>query len=330
MAGVKAKFLALIVLTAASACGGAETWRIDDSGQWKAVEPNTGEMYLLRVAEIKKLVDAGQAKKVRKAAQQLKKDYPETGGKDFDAFMEGEILLCRGKLTKASRQYDKFMDEYPASGFKDAAMARQFEIGTAYLGGRKKQVLIFSIKGYDEGVKVMEKVADRGGNSDLARRAAVAVAQHYEKRKKYEEAYLKWSEVSSRWPTGETGKDALLGMAKNKYAQYNGSDYDASSLISARSYYENFRMRYPEEAAKQDIEGTVKVIDERIAAKQAKTGQYYERMGSREAANLYYQMVLDKWPQTQATKTAQERIERKEPEKKEENTWLKAIGKLLL
>jgi hypothetical protein len=41
-------------------------------------------------------------------------------------------------------------------------------------------------------------------------------------------------------------------------------------------------------------------------------------------------MVVEKWPQTQAAKTSQEGIERNKPEKKEENTWLKALGKLLL
>jgi len=330
MAGAKTAFLVWIVMTTGWVYAGAETWRIDGTGEWRAVEPNTDDAYLLRVAEIKRMVDAGKATKVRKAVKQLKKDYPEVAGKDFDAFIKGEVLLCQGKLTKASHQYDKFMDEYPASAFKDAAMARQFEIGSAYLGGRKKQVLIFRMKAYDEGIKVMDKVSDRGGKSELARRAALAVVQHYEKRKKYEQAYMKWSEVSSRWPTGETGRDALLGMARNKYSQYRGADYDVSSLVSARSYYDNFRLRYPDDANKMDIEGIVRTIDEKIAGKQAKTGQYYERTGSKEAANLYYQMVVERWPQTQAAKTSQEGINRKEPEKKEEKTWVKALGKLLL
>ena len=75
----------------------AETLRLDEQGQWQKVSDSNDEQYLLRVAEIKKLVDAGQPYKVPKAAKQLKNDYPGVAGKDFDSFIEAEVLLARGK-----------------------------------------------------------------------------------------------------------------------------------------------------------------------------------------------------------------------------------------
>ncbi len=191
-----------------------ETLRLDEQGQWQKAADSNDEQYLLRVAEIKKLVDAGKPGKVEKAAKQLKKDFPGVAGKDFDSFIEAEALLAKGKLTKAVKQYDKFLDDYPASGLKDAALNRQFEVGMEFLAGRKKTVLIFRVSAFDDGVKIMEKISDRTGAADIAKNALLAVAHSYEKRKQYNEAYLKWSEISTRWPTGEIARDALLAMAR--------------------------------------------------------------------------------------------------------------------
>ena len=80
----------------------------------------------------------------------------------------------------------------------------------------------------------MGKISDRTGNADMAKNAMLSVAHSYEKRKEYNEAYLKWSEISMRWPTGEMAKDALLAMARNKYAAYRGAAYDGSSLIAQK------------------------------------------------------------------------------------------------
>jgi outer membrane protein assembly factor BamD (BamD/ComL family) len=290
----------------------AETWRLGEGGQLQQTTGNRQEEFLLRVTDVKKLVDAGKPKKVREAAKQLKTDYPEIAGADFDAFIEAEVLLADDKLTKAVRQYDKFLDDYPASPLRDAALEREFGVASDYLAGRKKPfLLVFRISGYEDGVKIMDKIGDRAGTADIAKRALLAVAQSHEKRREYNEAYLKWSEISTRWPTGQMGKDALLAMSRNKYAAYRGPDYDGSSLISAKSYYENFKLRYPEEAQQIKVDDILSRIGEQLAEKQLKIARYYDKSGSTGPANMYYQLVVDSWPQTQAAQTAKQKLSQK-------------------
>lgn len=315
---VMRKFSILAILIAASLtlptgqvalC--AETLRLDEQGQWQKAVDSDNEQYLLRVAEIKKLVDAGKPDKVKKAAKQLKNDFHGVAGKDFDSFIEAEVLLAKGKLTKAIRQYDKFLDDYPASALRDAAFKRQFEVAMEFLEGRKKPILMFKVSAFDDGVKIMEKISDRTGTADIAKNALLAVAHSYEKRKQYNEAYLKWSEISMRWPTGETARNALLAMARTKYASYRGAVYDGSSLISAKTYYENFRLRYPEEAKRIEVDKILVRIDEQLARKNLLIAKYYDRTGSTEPASMYYQMVADNWPDTKAGEKAKQKINQK-------------------
>jgi len=150
----------------------------------------------------------------------------------------------------------------------------------------------------------------------------VAVAENYERRGKFDAAYSQWSLISSRYGgTGRIAKEALLAMARCKHAAYRGQNYDVSNLVSAKSYYENFRLRYPEDAKAYDIDKKIRQIDGQLAYKQFSIGRYYQRTGNKQSANLYYQMVLDGWSQTTAAKMAEEALEDKEPSGEKEKKW---------
>jgi len=296
-----------VVLLSALSAVSAETWRLKQGRDWKAVSAEAEDKYLLAVAQIKKLVNTGQTEAVRKALDKLKKDFPEIAGPDLDAFIEAELLFSKGKFAKAIRGYDKLLAEYPESQLYEAALDRQFAIATAFLAGQKSRVLgVFKIKRYAEGERVMERVSDRAGDAPIAIKAALAVAHNYEKRGKFADAYHQWSQIRLRWPTGRIGKDALLGMARCKHAAYKGPKYDASDLISAKSYYENFKLRYPIDAEDIDVDGKLKQIHEQLAYKQFSVGQYYQKTGNKQSANLYYEMVADNWPGSTAAKMAKE------------------------
>jgi hypothetical protein len=189
----------------------------------------------------------------------------------------------------------------------------------AYLQGRQKSILgIIKFAGYAEGVEIMERVSDRAGLDEpngVGLRAAIAVAEHYERRQHYIEAYLKWSEIASYWETGPVGKQALYRMAENNVAAYNEpprarrASYDASKLTTAKSYYERFLLLYPEEAGEKDIPEKIRQIDEQLAYKQLRIGQYYRRTGKLQASNLYFDMVVQNWPRTEAAAMARRALE---------------------
>lgn len=298
---------AVTLLLSALPVVGAETWRLEKGQDWKTVSAEGRDKYLLAVAQIKKLVVTGKAEHARKAFDKLKNDFPEIAGPDLDAFVEAEMLFCKGKFTRAVRAYDKFLKKYPESGLYEAALDREFAIATAFLAGQRITVLgIFRIKGYASGVKIMERISDRAGDAPIAKRAAVAVAKSYENRKEFDAAYYKWSEISDRWPTGPLGREALLSMARCKHADYGGPKFDASNLVSAKSYYENFKLRYPEDDAIIIVDERLKQINEQLAYKRFSIGRYYQKIGKAQSANLYYQMVLDNWPGSSAAEMARE------------------------
>ncbi len=316
----------VLVLTAVqSATLGAEMMRLDKGKEFTPVDPNT-DKFLLAVSEAKELVTKGEKKEAKEAYEKLKSEYPTLAGDDFDVFVKGELFYAAGKFTSAVRTFDKLLNEYRTSPLYEAALDRQFQMATAYLNGRKKVLLGFiKVSGYDEGVTMMDKIVERAGDTPVALQASVAVARHYEEREKHNEAHLRWVEIYTEWGAGPIGKEALLALARNKHAQYNKPPekkrpfYDGSTLLSARSYYLRFKSIYPRDAAKIGVDKIVNEINEQIAFKQYTIGRYYRRTGETTAANLYFDMVVNDWPGTEAAELAAEALGQASGEKTEEN-----------
>jgi len=319
--------MAVVILFASIAFG--ETWRLDDGKDWKDVSSSEQEQYIASVSKIKQQVNKGETKAVIKSLEKLKKDHPDIAGADLERFIEAEVFYSKGKFVKAIRTLDKLFVEHPKSPLFEAAVDRQFAIATAFLAGKKKPVLkIFKIRGYAEGEKIMDKISERTGDAPIAARATVAVAQSFEERHKYEEAYSKWSEISSKWPTGDLGKEALLAMARCKHAGYRGPRYDSGNLTSAKSYYESFKKRYPQESAEIGIDRRLSQIREQLAFKQYSIGEHYRKAGNIQSANFYYEMVVSDWPDSIASKMALKARDAEPPQKEKEETWKrKAVKK---
>jgi len=308
--------LSLLLVGSISPHSNADTWRLDANQEWKEVSAERRESFLLALANADRFVNTGQVKQAKASFEAIRRDFPEITGSDFDIFSEAELSYCKGKLAKTVRTYNRLLNEHPDSSFRDAALKRQFAIATSFLAGKKKTVLGFiKLRRYGEGISIMEKITDRTGfETVMGIDAATAVAKNYEERKKWNEAYLKWWEISLHWQRGPVGRDALLGMARCKLAVYNSHPehkrvlYDASSLETAKSSYERLGLLYPETAAETESYKKIRNINEQLAEKQLSIGRYYQNVGNIQAANLYYDMILRDWKNSKAAETAREML----------------------
>lgn len=302
----------LVVLTTllCALAPAAETLKLHEGKDWQPVSSDPQQRFEKALSDLEDLVKSGDKGDVKDFLAQLKDDFPQRAGPDLELYAMGELQYWKDRYAKAMAKYEKLLKDYPSSEFAKPTMDREYEIAEAYLGGRKKTVLgIFRVRGYSEGVEIMERLSDRAGLDDpdsIGLKAAIAVAEHYEAREKYLDAYLKWSEIASYWEMGPIGKRAILRMAEDNFAAYNKPPekrrplLDSSKLATAKTYYERFALRYPQDAKKHDIPAKLERIDEEMAYKEYTIGRFYQHTDKTEAADFYYAMVIDKWPDTEA------------------------------
>ena len=265
------------------------------------------------------MVDDGKTKAARKEFKHIKENHSEFSGPDLDLFIKAELLLSQKKLTESARNYDKLLTKYSESLLSNKAVNREYEIGMTFLDGRKKIVLgLIPISGYEEGISILEKMIDHAGiDEQISIDASVAIAKNYEKREKFNEAYLKWWEIYSLVKKDDIiNRDALLGMAKAEFSIYNRNPeskkpfYDASCLLTAKTYFEMLKSNYPEYAQEIGVSETLNVISEELAHKELSIGLYYQRTGNKQSANLYFDMVISNWPKSRSAETAQNMLDK--------------------
>ena len=290
-------------------CFAAETWHLSAQKGWENVSNTSEGRFLLAISQIKQQIEGGKKKDALRALEALQTDYPQFAGPDLDLYVKAETLYVKNKLSPSAREFTKFLDDYPDSPLQAAASERLYSIGAAYTGGQKRAFLkILKFPAHDDGEKILRNLADRGGDSSLAYRSLVTVAENQERRKLFLDAYQTWAEIADRWPTGEYGRKALLRMAQSLHAAYTSPHYDATVLRGAASYFEDYRQRYEQSASDLKIEDTLTLIREQRAYKEFFVGLYYERVEKPEAAMMYYQDVQADWPQTRAEEMATQHL----------------------
>jgi outer membrane protein assembly factor BamD (BamD/ComL family) len=306
--------LLILMIFASIAVSQENTWQLNEKQNWDLIANENQKQFLTELSEVQKIVNKGKNKQAAAKFAAIKENYTEFSRKDLDLFIKSELLLAKHKLTKAARSYDKLLKNYPDSLLHEMAIKRENEIGMTFLNGKKRIALGFiPISGTEEGISILEKMTDHAGiDSQIGIDASLAIVKNYEKRKKYNEAYLKWWEIYS---TGKKDnilmRDALLGMAKSKQAIYNKNPenkkafYDASCLRTSKTYYEMLRTNYPEYAKEIGVNEIINTISEQLAYKELSTGIYYQKLGKKQSANLYFDMVINKWQNTKSAEIAQ-------------------------
>ena len=279
----------------------AETYHLDaETGFQNVADTPEGE-YLLAISKVKQQLMAGSSDEIIAALQQIKVDFPDLAGDPMDTFIQAETLYAESKWYKAAVAYKTFVTSWPESVLYPVAMERYFSIAVAYLQGEKRRFLGFlKLPAFDTGEELIQDIAEREGSSPMALRALTTLAQAQENKKKYFDAYQTWAEIATRWPTGKTGQQALLRMAQELHASYDGPQFDAGAIKSAKSYYEDFSQRYPDLAETLDIPAEIDLIDQQLAYKCYEQGFYYERTGKTDAAGMYYNKVVAEWPDSEA------------------------------
>jgi outer membrane protein assembly factor BamD (BamD/ComL family) len=323
--------LCAVVLCNCAVLGG--TLHLKDGKEWEDISDTPEGRRLMAVAKFKQLINSGEAESALDELIKLKQAHPEIAGPDFDKFVEGEFLYADGKWFKAIRKYDELLDGWPQSWLKSTALERNFSIALAFLNGEKRKILgMIKLSAFDEGETIMHRVADRAGNdAPIAKRALISLAKAYQSKGDFLDAHEVWWEVHDRWPTGATGRMALLEMAQSVHSAYTTPDYEDTGLISAETYYTNFKLRYPELVEENEIDEKLAQVKEQLAYKQYLIGVYYDRTGSPEAAQFYYHEVTENegWAGTEAVKMAQARIDVAETGMKKRETNPKKFGRAL-
>ncbi|MFH1868051.1 MAG: outer membrane protein assembly factor BamD [Candidatus Omnitrophota bacterium] len=220
--------------------------------------------------------------------------------------------LCYEKLNKpypAFEAYQKVVDDYPFTQRVDQIIEKQFNIGEKLFEGGKTKVLGVGFKAFPEQIiEVYKKVVSNAPYSKYAPIAQYRIGELYKRVEFYREAQEAFEKIVEDYPDSDVAADAKFQVAFCASVASGKSGYDQELTEEAIREFEEFANQHPDsELVKDALDEKRQLVDKR-ANSYFKIAKFYERVGKYESASLYYNKIMEEFPQASVLPDSVERL----------------------
>lgn len=309
----KVAVLTVALLLGVSLAAHAWTWN-PATGRWINEKRLPRETPQLQVEYARSLMLQGDLGKALRETSKFSDFYADTEWADENQFLRGEIRLAQGKYMDAANEFQQVVTAYPGSSLFEDVLAKQYEIGDRLFdqgqARLEKRWRLFRKRPFERAAKVYAMVVDNQPFTDAAAEAQYKIGLCHFTRKEYVEAAYEYQRVIEDYATSDWVDDASYGLAACYYRASLPPDYDQSPSQLAIDAIDEFGARYPQDARVSELEPKRVEMRERIAAQRLQTARFYEKRRKFMSAQLYYQVIVEQYPETLAAAEAKDWLSR--------------------
>lgn len=248
---------------------------------------------------------------------------PGTALQQDAMFMQGESLFFADRLVDATDVYEKLQKEFPRNRHIDQVGARLFAISRYWIETAKadkdKWVTLnltdpkkprLDVDGH--AIRVLDQIRYDDPTGRLADDATMAAAAEHIRQEKYEDADEFLADLRETFSDSEHLFFAHLLGINVKLQLYRGPKYSGLVLEEAETLVKQTRERFPDKLTEKDYGERVERSAAEIAFLQAERlrfrAEFREKRNEFGSARYYYQMLLQRYPDTPHAETARERL----------------------
>lgn len=268
-------------------------------GKWQATSQPAAGTSQAHLAQVRRYVHLSQHTAAVGSAKTFLKAFPADSLAEEVLLLAGESEMARDRYWQGYGYFEKQLTQFPAGKYSERAILREYEIGDAFLNGKKRVVAGFlRLPAQEEGLDIMLRVVEHAPGSVLAERAMMRIADHHFAKANYPEAVESYDRYMTLFRNAPRMPYAMEQGARSALLGYRGKNFDDTMLVDAEQRYRIFRERYPAEAAKANVEDTLKHIRLCRAQKLYDTAEFYKRTGHPLAQAHYYRQAASQYPQS--------------------------------
>lgn len=181
-----------------------------------------------------------------------------------------------------------------ASCKNEDLIQRGDDLATAY----KKAMGLYQSEEYGNAAEAFETVIELGRGTDYARNSQFHLAESYFNNERYLLAASEYERYISLFPTGDNRQEAQF---KEAYSYYNLSPRYKLDQSHTRTAIEKFRLynsRYSNSERAKQAAQYITELRSKLAKKHYYAADLYLRTDSYEAAIIYFDLTIDKYPES--------------------------------
>ena len=226
-------------------------------------------------------------------------------------FYLGRCFEELGDYYRAFLEYRKTTQVYPSTKRFDEVLEREFQIGNYFLAGKKRKLFGTAalIPAKDKAVEVFQAIVDDGPFSHYGSQAQYKLCVAYLSLQECEQAVAALEQVVSRYPNSDLVDDARFQITQASLKGTFRAGYDQSPTDLAMRELEAFVREYPKSELTRDAGARLKELANRRAQHEYLVGRFYERRRHPKAAVLYYEQLVERFPQSPWASQAAARVQ---------------------
>jgi len=255
-----------------------------------------------------------EARDYRRAVKEfvrLVQAYPRSELAPEAQYLAGVCYELLDKPSKAFEAYKKVVEIYPFSRqFKDS-VEREFAIAESFSGGKRIHLIgPVSLPSLDQAVEIYQHVVTNAPYSDYGAKSQFMLGECYSKQGRYEEASRAYQRVTDEYPSSPLVEQAKFRVAFCARQLSLKPSYDQSATDEAINWYESFIASHPDSDLLPQARESLRQLKGFKATGFFQTAAFYEKQGKPASAAVYYQQVVDKYPDSpEAVRAAAKLVE---------------------
>lgn len=303
-----ALILVLGVMVVAQPAYGFWVWT-PESGKWENPKYAAKDTPLEQLEYARAFYEEKNFKLALKEFKKLIKYYPLSKEAPTAQYYIGRIMEELDNPYAAFKAYQKVIDQYPYTELVDEVIEREFKIGEEFFTGKKFKILgPLSIPAKDKAIEVFKAVADNAPYGKYAESSLFKTGLAHKDIADYESAMLVFKDLIDRYPSSSLIDRARYQLAECSKLMSLRTDYDQTPTTLAREEFEDFIEKHPDSEMSAEAKGIVERLRDQEAESTFKVGTFYESRRMPESAVIYYNDIIQNYPDTQWAKSARERL----------------------
>jgi outer membrane protein assembly factor BamD len=240
--------------------------------------------------------------------KKLLKVYPKTFEAAESQYYLGLTDDAQGNLYAAYQAYQKVIDKYPFSERIPQIIEREYKIAEAFMSGEKRKTLGVALPVENPAIEIFGKVVENSTYGPLAPAAQYKLGLVLKGVLRYYDAEEAFNKVMSNYPDSEWAAPAKFQIASCRAAVSRGPEYDQGSAKEAKDQFEAFVKEHPDAVLSSEAQKNIEKLNEKEAASNYNIARFYEKQKAFEAAKIYYNDVINAYPNSQWAVKAMERV----------------------
>jgi outer membrane protein assembly factor BamD len=258
--------------------------------------------------------DAEEKKHLRTAIKyytRVSKKYPNSVYAPEALYRTGKIRLERQQYVKSFDAFQQVVSKYSNTSRFNEIIGEQYRIASALLDGARTRIwgIFPGFTNREKAIEEFEVILINAPYSDYAPLALMNIARGHQKLGNTEEAIDALDRMINTYPESLLTPDAYVKLAQTHASLVEGAFYDQTSTRDAVTYYEDFIIRFPNDAnvatAEKGLADMKKVLAE---SKMKMADFYFYKRDNYKAARVFYNEAITVYPDSPVAAQARERL----------------------